>query len=63
MLRSLVERGADITIADKYSDRPYTMAVQSKNQEMVATSGRWIHNEQEKVRWLKPYRLPAAMAE
>ena len=30
MVRWLVEQGADITIADKYGDRPYTVAVQNK---------------------------------
>ena len=34
-VRFLVERGADVAIADKYGDRPYTLAVQSKNQEMA----------------------------
>ena len=31
MVRYLVEQGADITISDKYGDRPYTVAVQNKN--------------------------------
>ena len=31
----LIEQGADITIADKYGDRPYTVAVQNKNQELA----------------------------
>ena len=35
MVRWLVEQGADITIADKYGDRPYTVAVQNKNQELA----------------------------
>ena len=67
MVRFLVERGADVTIADKYGDRPYTLAVQSKNQEMTdyvrALEPEDWHNEQEKARQLKPYKLPAAMAE
>ena len=36
MVRWLMEQGADITIPDKYGDRPYTVAVQNKNQEMAA---------------------------
>ena len=36
MVHWLVEQGADITIPDKYGDRPYTVAVQNKNQEMAA---------------------------
>ena len=67
MVRFLVEHGADVTIADKYGDRPYTLAVQSKNQEMAdylrALEPEDWHNEQEKARQLKPYKLPAAMAE
>ena len=30
-----MEQGADISIMDKYGDRPYTSAVQNKNQEMA----------------------------
>ena len=57
MVRWLVEHGADITIPDKYGDRPYTVAVQNKNLEMAAylkalEPEDW-HNEQEKVRQLK----------
>ena len=29
MVHWLIEQGADITIADKYGDRPYTVAVQN----------------------------------
>ena len=28
-------QGADITLVDKYGDRPYSVAVQNKNQEMA----------------------------
>ena len=67
MVRCLVEQGADITIPDKYGDRPYTVAVQNKNQEMAAylkalEPEEW-HNEQEKVRQLMPYKLPAKLVE
>ena len=60
-------RGADITISDKYGDRPYTAAVQNKNQEMAAylkalEPEEW-HNEQEKVRQLMSYKLPAKLVE
>ncbi len=52
MVRWLIEQGADITIADKYGDRPYTVAVQNKNQEMAdylkALEPEEWHNEQEK---------------
>ena len=65
MVRWLVEQGADITIPDKYGDRPYTVAVQNKNQEMAAylkaLEPEGWHNEQEKVRQLMPYKLPAKL--
>ncbi len=67
MVRWLVEQGADITIADKYGDRPYTVAVQNKDQELAdylkALEPEDWHNEQEKARQLMPYKLPARMAE
>ncbi|WP_317349377.1 ankyrin repeat domain-containing protein [Pusillibacter faecalis] len=67
MVRWLVEQGADITIVDKYGDRPYSVAVQNKNQEMAdylkALEPEDWHNEQEKVRQLKPYKLPARLVE
>ena len=65
MVRWLVEQGADITISDKYGDRPYTVAVQNKNQELVdylkALEPEAWHNEQEKIRKLKPYKLPVKL--
>ena len=67
MVRWLVEQGADITIADKYGDRPYTVAVQNKNQELAdylkALEPEEWHNEQEKLRQLMPYKLPAKLVE
>ena len=67
MVRWLIEQGADITIADKYGDRPYTVAVQNKNQELAdylksLEPEEW-HNEQEKIRQLMPYKLPAKLVE
>ena len=65
LLRYLVSKGADITLADKYGDRPYTLAVQNKNREMAeylrSLEPEDWHNEQEKLRELKSYHLPAAM--
>ena len=65
MVRWRIEHGADITIPDKYGDRPYTVAVQNKNQEMAdylkALEPEDWHNEQEKDRQLKPYKLPGTM--
>ena len=57
LLRYLVSKGADITLADKYGDRPYTLAVQNKNREMAeylrSLEPEDWHNEQEKLRELK----------
>lgn len=65
LLRYLVSKGADITLSDKYGDRPYTLAVQNKNGEMAeylrSLEPEDWHNEQEKLRQLKSYHLPAAM--
>ncbi len=59
--------GSDITLVDKYGDRPYSVAVQNKNQEMAdylkALEPEDWHNEQEKVRQLMPYKLPAKLVE
>ena len=67
MVHWLIEQGADITIADKYGDRPYTVAVQNKNQELAdylkALEPEKWHNEQEKIRQLMPYKLPAKLVE
>ncbi|MBE6564847.1 MAG: ankyrin repeat domain-containing protein [Ruminococcaceae bacterium] len=67
MVRRLVEQGADITIADQYGDRPYTEAVKNKNQEMAdylkALEPEDWHNEQEKARQLKPYKLPTKLVD
>ena len=58
MVRWLVEQGADITLVDKYSDRPYSVAVQNKNQELAdylkALEPEEWHNEQEKLRLIIP---------
>ena len=67
MVRWLIEQGADITISDKYGERPYSVAVQNKNQEMadylkVLEPEDW-HNEQGKARELMPYKLPKDMEE
>lgn len=67
MVRWLVEQGANITLVDKYGDRPYSVAVQNKNQEMAdylkALEPEDWHNEQEKIRQLMPYKLPAKLVE
>ena len=67
MVRWLVEQGADITIKDKYGDRPYTLAVQNKNQEMAAYLRNlepedW-HNEENRAKQLASYKMPTEMVE
>lgn len=67
MVRWLVGQGADITIPDKYGDRPYTLAVQNKNQEMAAYLRNlepedW-HNEENRAKQLAAYKMPTEMVE
>lgn len=67
MVRWLVGQGADITIPDKYGDRPYTLAVQKKNQEMAAYLRNlepedW-HNEENRAQQLAAYKMPTEMVE
>lgn len=67
MVRWLVGQGADITIPDKYGDRPYTLAVQNKNQEMAAYLRNlepedW-HNEENRAQQLASYKMPTEMVE
>ena len=67
LAKLMLEKGADITLSDKYGDRPYSVAVQNKNQELAeylkALEPEEWHNEQEKIRQLMPYKLPAKMVE
>ena len=67
MVRWLVGQGADITIPDKYGDRPYTLAVQNKNQEMAAYLRNlepedW-HKEENRAQQLAAYKMPTEMVE
>lgn len=67
MVRWLVGQGADITIPDKYGDRPYTLAVQNKNQEMAdylknLEPEDW-HNEENRAQQLAAYKMPTEMVE
>ena len=67
MVRWLVGQGADITIPDKYGDRPYTLALQNKNQEMAAYLRNlepedW-HNEENRAQQLAAYKMPTEMVE
>ena len=63
----LVGQGADITIPDKYGDRPYTLAVQNKNQEMAAylrnLEPEDCRNEENRAQKLADYKMPTEMVE
>lgn len=65
MVRWLFEHGADITLPDKYGDRPYTVAVRNKNQEMAdylrTLEPEDLYSKQEKARQLAPYKLPVKL--
>jgi len=66
-VRYLAEHGADITHQDKHGNRPYNLAVQNKDWELAAylkglEPPEW-HNEKEKDRALKSYKLPAGLVE
>lgn len=63
----LIKQGSDITITDKYGDRPYSLASKNKNLKLMEylkslEPSEW-HNEQEKLRMLKDYKLPDDMLE
>jgi len=65
ILKLLVENGADVTIKDKYGERPFSCAVKNKNEEMMAfikslEPEQW-HNEEQKLVDLKKYKIPAKL--
>lgn len=67
MVRWLVAQGANITIPDKYGDRPYTLAVQNKNREMADylknLEPEDLHSEQKKAQQLAAYKIPVELME
>lgn len=62
MVQFLVERGADVTIAEKDGDRPYTIAVANKHIEMAeylkSLEPADFHRAENKKLALKKYKLP-----
>lgn len=62
MVKFLVERGADVTIAEKDGDRPYTIAVANKHIEMAeylkSLEPADFHSAENKKLALKKYKLP-----
>lgn len=61
----LVERGADITVKDQYGDRPFTAAMQSKEQVTIeylrALEPPEWHDETSYLNTLAPYQLPESL--
>lgn len=62
MVQFLVERGAEVTIAEKDGDRPYTIAVANKHIEMAeylkSLEPADFHSAENKKLALKKYKLP-----
>ena len=66
-LKLLVSHHADVTIKDKYGERPYNCAVDNNNEEMKAfikslEPEQW-HNEEQRLRDLKSYKIPSELLE
>ena len=62
MVQLLVQHGADVTIKDKYGERPFNAAVENKNADMIAflkglEPEAW-HNEEQRLADLKSYKIP-----
>lgn len=67
LVKWLVEKGADITIKNKFGERPYSIAVLNKNQEMIdyikSLEPVDFHNEETRKSIIKKYKLPKDMIE
>lgn len=67
VIKWLVEKGADITIKNKFGERPYTIAVLNENQEMIdyikSLEPVDFHNEEARKSIIKKYKLPKDMVE
>lgn len=64
-VKLLVQHGADVTIKNKYGERPYNYAVEHNNEEMISfikslEPPQW-HNEEQKIVDLKAYKLPTEL--
>lgn len=65
LVKTLVSRGADITLSDTYGDRPYLIAIKNKNWEMAQffkdlEPTQW-HEEEGYATKLRTYNMPEAM--
>jgi len=60
-----VAHGADVTIADNYGSRPYTIALEENRTEIAeyfkSLEPADFHNLQNKLLELKPYKLPKSL--
>lgn len=67
LVKWLIEKGADITIKNKFGERPYTIAVLNKNQEIMdyikSLEPVDFHNEEARKGIIKKYKLPKDMVE
>ena len=65
MCKYLVEHGADVTITEKDGMRPYSIAVEKGDMEMVeyfkSLEPTEFHDIQNKMDQLKPFKLPKAL--
>ncbi|MBN9298719.1 MAG: ankyrin repeat domain-containing protein [Filimonas sp.] len=64
-VKLLVQHGANVTIKDKYGERPYNCAVENKNEEMMLflksqEPEQW-HNEEQRLLDLKNYKIPTEL--
>lgn len=67
MVKLLVKQGADITIKDKYGDRPYTLAIDNNNISMANYLKKFepkeFHDLENKKHRLKNYKLPESLVD
>ncbi|UUV17063.1 ankyrin repeat domain-containing protein [Fusobacteria bacterium ZRK30] len=67
LVKWLVENGADITIKDKYGQRPYTLAVLNKYQELTtyikSLEPKEFHNEEARKNKIKKFKLSKDIVE
>lgn len=62
MVKFLIEHGADVTLAEKDGERPYTIAVSNKHTDLAdylkSLEPVEIHNLENRKHELKKYKLP-----
>ena len=67
LAQMFLDYGADITIKNKFGERPYSIAVLNKNQEMIdyikSLEPVDFHNEEARKNIIKKYKLPKDMVE